>query len=78
MVKFYLELHKRKLHALELKPVPELKHSTIRKDLPTFKAEDVQKHDSPKKGIWVTYGLGVYDITKFIPEHPGSDKGSSK
>lgn len=25
-------------------------------------------------GVWVTYGIGVYDITKFIPEHPGSDK----
>lgn len=25
-------------------------------------------------GIWVTYGIGVYDITTFVPEHPGSDK----
>lgn len=25
-------------------------------------------------GIWVTYGIGVYDITRFVPEHPGSDK----
>lgn len=24
--------------------------------------------------VWVTYGIGVYDITKFIPQHPGSDK----
>lgn len=24
--------------------------------------------------MWVTYGIGVYDITKFVPEHPGSDK----
>lgn len=24
--------------------------------------------------MWVTYGIGVYDITKFIPQHPGSDK----
>lgn len=22
----------------------------------------------------MTYGIGVYDITKFVPEHPGSDK----
>lgn len=22
----------------------------------------------------MTYGIGVYDITKFIPQHPGSDK----
>lgn len=24
--------------------------------------------------MWVTYGIGVYDITKFIPEHPGAKK----
>lgn len=22
----------------------------------------------------MTYGIGVYDITKFVPQHPGSDK----
>lgn len=22
----------------------------------------------------MTYGIGVYDITRFVPEHPGSDK----
>ncbi|XP_005186168.2 sulfite oxidase, mitochondrial [Musca domestica] len=49
-------------------------HSTERKDLPTFKLEDVQKHNTLEKGIWVTYGIGVYDITDFIPKHPGSDK----
>lgn len=27
-----------------------------------------------ESGIWVTFGIGVYDITKFIPEHPGGDK----
>lgn len=26
------------------------------------------------KSVWITYGIGVYDITKFIPEHPGSKK----
>lgn len=29
---------------------------------------------SRETGIWVTYGIGVYDITAFVPEHPGSDK----
>lgn len=24
--------------------------------------------------VWVTFGVGVYDITKFIPEHPGAKK----
>lgn len=35
--------------------------------------EEVSKHDSTAS-LWVTYGIGVYDITKFVPEHPGSDK----
>lgn len=30
--------------------------------------------DFRKLGIWVTYGIGVYDITKFVPEHPGSKR----
>ncbi|XP_037823672.1 sulfite oxidase, mitochondrial isoform X2 [Lucilia sericata] len=49
-------------------------HSTQRKDLPTYKLEEINKHNSLEKGVWVTYGIGVYDITKFIPNHPGSDK----
>lgn len=27
-----------------------------------------------ESGIWITYGIGVYDITKFVPQHPGGDK----
>lgn len=27
-----------------------------------------------KTSVWVTFGIGVYDITKFIPEHPGAKK----
>lgn len=49
-------------------------HQTERKDLPTYKMAEVNKHNTLEKGIWVTYGIGVYDITKFIPNHPGSDK----
>lgn len=52
----------------------KLWHSTERKDLPTFKLDEIQQHNSMEKGVWVTYGIGVYDITKFIPKHPGSDK----
>ncbi|XP_055624428.1 sulfite oxidase, mitochondrial isoform X2 [Toxorhynchites rutilus septentrionalis] len=36
--------------------------------------DDVTKHNSPQTGIWITYGIGVYDITSFVPKHPGSDK----
>ena len=35
---------------------------------------EVCKHDSEDKRIWVTYKNGVYDITDFIPKHPGADK----
>lgn len=49
-------------------------HSSERKDLPTYKLDEIQKHNSPETGIWITYGIGVYDITKFVPNHPGSDQ----
>uniref|UniRef100_A0A8D8G340 sulfite oxidase n=1 Tax=Culex pipiens TaxID=7175 RepID=A0A8D8G340_CULPI len=49
-------------------------HNELRKDLPVYAMEDIQKHNSPASGIWVTYGIGVYDISSFVPKHPGSDK----
>ncbi|XP_055528646.1 sulfite oxidase, mitochondrial isoform X2 [Wyeomyia smithii] len=49
-------------------------HTELRQDLPVYSMEEISKHDSPQAGIWVTYGIGVYDITKFVPKHPGSDK----
>jgi sulfite oxidase len=27
-----------------------------------------------QKGIWITYGTGVYDITNMIPFHPKSEE----
>lgn len=48
-------------------------HEEVRKDLPTYTMDEVCKHDAAPS-IWVTYGIGVYDITRFVPEHPGSDK----
>eukprot|EP00088_Acartia_fossae_P005735 TRINITY_DN1258_c0_g1_i2.p1 TRINITY_DN1258_c0_g1~~TRINITY_DN1258_c0_g1_i2.p1 ORF type:complete len:571 (-),score=127.97 TRINITY_DN1258_c0_g1_i2:865-2577(-) len=42
--------------------------------LKEFSMEEVNKHDSPEKRVWVTYKNGVYDITDFIPLHPGADK----
>lgn len=29
------------------------------------------KHNSLKNGIWVTWKEGVYDVTKFMDQHPG-------
>ncbi|XP_058832753.1 sulfite oxidase, mitochondrial isoform X2 [Topomyia yanbarensis] len=49
-------------------------HNDLRKDLPVYTLDEISKHNSPQAGIWVTYGIGVYDITSFVPKHPGSDK----
>ncbi|XP_035794444.1 sulfite oxidase-like [Anopheles albimanus] len=49
-------------------------HDTRRTDLPEYTMDEIVKHNSPSSGIWVTYGIGVYDITSFVPKHPGSDK----
>lgn len=48
------------------------RHRAPRKDLPTYKLDEILKHNSLNAGVWVTYGIGVYDITKFVPKHPGS------
>lgn len=36
-----------------------------------YRKEEIAKHNSIDKRVWVTYKDGVYDITKFIPNHPG-------
>ncbi|KAI7843653.1 hypothetical protein COHA_002555, partial [Chlorella ohadii] len=33
--------------------------------------EEVAKHRTKETGIWVTYKDGVYDVTKFVEQHPG-------
>lgn len=42
--------------------------------LPIYTQEEVAKHHSSAKGVWVTYKGGVYDITDFVSLHPGGDK----
>ncbi|XP_041975205.1 sulfite oxidase, mitochondrial [Aricia agestis] len=44
-----------------------------RPDLPTFRAEEVSKHDN-KESFWVIYKYGVYDVTSFLPSHPGGEQ----
>ncbi|XP_018804837.1 PREDICTED: probable sulfite oxidase, mitochondrial [Bactrocera latifrons] len=48
-------------------------HMNARSDLPTYNMDEVQDHCNIEKRIWVTYGIGVYDITDFIAKHPGGD-----
>ncbi|GAB6029610.1 hypothetical protein CHUAL_005350 [Chamberlinius hualienensis] len=43
-------------------------------NLPTYTANDVAKHDTKEKGIWVSFRSGVYDLTEFVDQHPGGDK----
>jgi cytochrome b involved in lipid metabolism len=40
----------------------------------TIDQAEVRQHTTPEKGIWVTFGEGVYDITAFVSQHPGGDK----
>lgn len=36
-----------------------------------YRREEIAKHTTNEKGVWVTYNGEVYDITKFIQNHPG-------
>ncbi|XP_065175205.1 sulfite oxidase-like [Sycon ciliatum] len=36
-----------------------------------FSLQDVAEHNSLDKGVWVTYGENVYDVTSFVESHPG-------
>jgi len=38
---------------------------------PLYSRAEVAQHTTPETGIWVTYKNGVYDITKFVANHPG-------
>lgn len=44
-----------------------------RPDLPVFRADEVSKHDTTDS-FWVIYKHGVYDVTKFLPSHPGGEQ----
>ena len=41
--------------------------------LPRFRLSDVKKHDSSSPNPWVVFEDRVYDITDWIPAHPGGD-----
>ncbi|KAI8110877.1 hypothetical protein M9434_004451 [Picochlorum sp. BPE23] len=36
-----------------------------------YTVEDVATHNSTANGIWVGYNGKVYDITEWVPQHPG-------
>ena len=39
--------------------------------LPVYRRSEIMRHVTMDKGIWVTYEGNVYDITKFVANHPG-------
>lgn len=39
--------------------------------LPEYTMSDVEKHDSKEKGVWIVLNNLVYDVTPFLPLHPG-------
>eukprot|EP00596_Hydrurales_sp_CCMP1899_P000671 CAMPEP_0119043770 /NCGR_PEP_ID=MMETSP1177-20130426/25875_1 /TAXON_ID=2985 /ORGANISM="Ochromonas sp, Strain CCMP1899" /LENGTH=520 /DNA_ID=CAMNT_0007012659 /DNA_START=289 /DNA_END=1851 /DNA_ORIENTATION=+ len=46
----------------------------IEKEKPIYKRIEIKEHTTKEKGIWVTHGNGVYDITKFVVNHPGGQE----
>lgn len=41
--------------------------------LPCFRLAEIRQHDGASKHPWVIHGSRVYDITDWIPAHPGGD-----
>jgi sulfite oxidase len=50
---------------------PQAWHSEDAAKLPTFTKAEVEKHASLDAGVWIIFRGGVYDITRFIANHPG-------
>jgi len=65
-------VHGRELKA-EAQNVVEIAGKRV-EGLPEYTIEEVGTHDCVERRIWVTFKNGVYDITDFIPLHPGAEK----
>ena len=40
----------------------------------SFTPADVASHNTPDKGLYIIIDNSVYDVTKFVDEHPGGAK----
>ena len=47
-------------------------HSTMSKRLRIYTAEDVEKHTTASS-CWIIRGSKIYDVSAFLPDHPGGD-----
>jgi cytochrome b involved in lipid metabolism len=47
---------------------------SIEDEKPIYTRSEIKDHVTKEKGIWVTHGNGVYDITKFVVNHPGGQE----
>jgi sulfite oxidase len=48
------------------------KPGLLKPELPTFSLADIEAHSKPESGkMLVIFQRGVYDVTNFIPNHPG-------
>lgn len=68
--------HKNKKHqvlnqCLENKKSSKVEAGKRQKNLPDYTYDQIGDHTSEETGIWVVYKDGVYDITRFIKNHPG-------
>jgi hypothetical protein len=36
-----------------------------------LRLSEVKQHNNIASGVWIIYNGGVYDVTSFVPNHPG-------
>jgi cytochrome b involved in lipid metabolism len=39
-----------------------------------YTTKQVAEHSKPEQGLWIIVDSDIYDITKFVDEHPGGAK----
>ena len=55
-----------------MKRIPIKKKCVINEGFKTYSLEEVKKHTT-EKSLWTYYKGEVYDLTKYIPKHPGKN-----
>ncbi|KAK2722393.1 hypothetical protein QYM36_002809 [Artemia franciscana] len=40
----------------------------------TFTRKEVEAHNCTKEGAWIIIHDGIYDVSKFLDEHPGGEE----